>query len=192
MFGRKAPQQVEHVNVTRIELSDESRQALVSLDNDIQTLREFMREVSDKASSILSTLHGEIVMQVPTYTAPEPEIGVKVFEDEGRVELPGVMGQNDPEDARVTDEARIRATPFTRAPRHTQVAWLQRVMADGAWYPPIVIAREYATDERHLRYMKGALTARLREMHEEAIVERRDSHVKGSMFEYRLVMRSGQ
>jgi hypothetical protein len=187
MFRRKTASQVEHINVTRIELSDESRQALVGLDNDIQTLREFMREVSDKASSILATLHGEIAMQVPTYMAPEPSVGVKVFDDEGRVELPGAMSKNDPEGDLVPEEDRVRATPFTRAPRHTQVAWLQKVMADGAWYAAIAIAREYATDERHFRYMRGALGQRLREMHEEAIVERRDSHTKGSMYEYRLV-----
>jgi hypothetical protein len=188
MFGRK-PVVQEVRNVTVIELSDESRQALVSLDSDIQTLREFMLDVSDKASRIMAALHGEIVAQIPGYSPPAQEVGVQPFAGE-RVELPGYMHQNEPENV-LPDDQRVRSTPFTRAPRHVQVSWLTQVMGDGAWYPAVTIAREYATDERHFRYMRSAVTARLREMHEEGLCERRDSHVKGSMFEYRIV-RTGQ
>lgn len=193
MFGRK-PVAQEVRNVTVIELSDESRQALVSLDNDIQTLREFMSDVSAKASTIIATLHGEIVAQIPGYEPQDAKGGVKVFADEGpvssgeRVELPGAMHFDDEIETTLTSEKqRIRSTPFTRAARHVQINWLTEVMADGRWYAAIALAREYATDERHFRYMKGALGHRMRELHEEGILERRDSHTKGSMFEYRLV-----
>jgi hypothetical protein len=84
---------------------------------------------------------------------------------------------------------RVRATPFTRAPRHVQVEWLEAVMADGDWYAAHSIARQYATDERHFRYMKSALSGRLRELHEEGLAHRRDSRSKGSMFEYQLADR---
>ena len=184
MFGRRT--RITEVRTTHvIELSDESRQALVSLDNDIQTLREFMQDVSAKASTIIASLHGEILAQIPEVESAE--VGVQVFADgTDKPALPGFMHKTEFEDV-LPEEQRIRATPFTRAPRHVQVNWLKGVMADGQWYAPIVIARHYATDERHFRYMRHAMSARLREMHEEGLVTRRDSNVKGSMFEYRLV-----
>jgi hypothetical protein len=195
MFRRKASTtQVQEVrNVTVIELSDESRQALVSLDNDIQTLGLLMQEVSGTASNILKALNAEIVAQLPDARDDEQGIGVQVvapdkdYMGRERVELPGVMHETEPDGEVLSDALRVRATPFTRSPRHVQVEWLKKIMADGGWYAAFAVAREYATDERHNRYMRGALSGRLREMHEEGIVERRDSHVKGSMFEYRLV-----
>lgn len=190
LFRRSTSQVTEVRNVTVIELSDESRQALISLDNDIQTLCGFMEDVSAKASKIMASLHGEIVAQIPDSVASETEIGVESFADRAEatnyVELPGYMHYNEPENS-IPDNQRIRSTPFTRSPRHVQVDWLSKVMADGGWYPAITIARQYATDERHFRYMKSALTTRMREMHEEGLCERRDSKTKGCMFEYRLV-----
>lgn len=185
MFRRRAV--VQEVRTTHvIELSDDIRQALVSLDSDIQTLNTFMAEVRDTATSILARLHGEIVAQIPEVRIEDGEeaVGVEVFAD--KPGLPGFMHENEPENP-LPDDQRVRATPFTRAPRHVQVDWLKQVMADGQWYAAIVIARHYATDERHFRYMKHALSGRLREMHEEGLVVRRESNVKGSMFEYRLV-----
>jgi hypothetical protein len=84
------------------------------------------------------------------------------------------------------DPDRIRATPFTRAPRSTQVKWLREYMADGRWYTSWAIARDVANDERHFRYLKGALSGRLREMHEDGQVERRNTKVRGPLYEYRL------
>jgi len=93
---------------------------------------------------------------------------------------PHVMTMNESND-------RIRESPFTRAPRSVQVDWLrEQVLYDGDWHAAMLIAREYANDERHFRYLRSAIGSRLREMHEEGIVERRDSQVRGSMFEYRL------
>jgi hypothetical protein len=147
MFRRKAASQVEHINVTRIELSDESRQALVGLDNDIQTLREFMREVSDKASSILATLHGEIAMQVPTYTAPEPSVGVKVFDDEGRVELPGAMSQERSRGRSCPrGGSRPRNSVHSRSAPHTG-----RVVAEGHGGRSLVCGHRHRTRVRNRR-----------------------------------------
>jgi DNA-binding HxlR family transcriptional regulator len=59
-------------------------------------------------------------------------------------------------------------------------------MQDGGWYNAVSIARTVANDERHYRYLRHAIGGRLREMHEDGIVERRSSRVPGVMFEYRL------
>src|SRR5262249_22443619 len=81
----------------------------------------------------------------------------------------------------------IRNSPFTRAPRRVQVEWLRtQVMVDNGWHTAYGIGRDYANDERHFRYLRHAVGGRLREMHEDGIVDRRDSREKGAMYEYRL------
>ena len=164
--------------VTVIELSDETKQALAQLDNDMQVLEELTRDVIANQVKVLAALTGEITAQVPV--ADDDEEGVVVFaEDAPTAPWDGAtVSQN-------TDNEK-RTSPFTRAPRGVQIEWLMQVIGSGEWYSAYGIARAYATDERHLRYMKGALGGRLREMWEEGICERRDSHTKGSMYEYRL------
>lgn len=154
--------------ITRVELDDASRQALVELDNDVQTLMQLTREVSAKASEIINQLTQDILTTVPSTNErpPEPD-GITVFT------------------SKTPNEERVRNTPFTRRPRSEQVAWLRELLADGEWHAPIVIAREYANDERHYRYLRSAVGGRMREMFEDGEVERRSSKVKGSMFEYR-------
>jgi hypothetical protein len=185
VFGKQrkisAPAPTPQTVVTRIELSDETRQSLVALENDIQTLQTFMEEMIGQARDILGALHGEITSQLPV--ARDELDGVQVFTDE----LPPHMHGREMNPT-VSDEDRVRSTPFTRAPRRVQVDWLKNeVLSDGEWHTTIDIARRFAVDERHFRYMRGATGHRLREMHEDRIVERRSSQVKGAMFEYRLL-----
>lgn len=180
MFSRKSqPQGV----VTRIELSDTSRQALVGLDNDVQTLQAIMQEMVDKTTRILHALTQEITAQIP---AANEEVGVQVFADERPADLPEGMRHTPVSEVYVSEEDRIRDSPFTRAPRSLQVTWLKEVMVNGDWYSSMALARDYAQDERHFRYLRHAIGGRLREMHEDHIVERRASHIKGAMYEYRL------
>lgn len=189
MFGRKTTNPDFNRNVpppvvTRIELSDESRQALVGLDNDVQTLQAIMQEMVDKTTRILHALTQEITAQIP---AANEEVGVQVFADfPATDELPSRMLHTPVNDVYVSEEDRIRDSPFTRAPRSLQVSWLKGVMASGDWYSAMALAREYAQDERHFRYLRHAIGGRLREMHEDHIVERRASRIKGAMYEYRL------
>lgn len=132
----------------------------------------------------------------PVDEEDEEEVGVEPFWN-GPVEhaeevlgdlttAPSIMGGRRLNQT-VPDSDRIRDTPFTRAPRKVQVDWLQsEVLCDGGWHTAIGISRAVANDERHFRYLRSAIGGRLREMHEEGICERRDSNVRGSMFEYRL------
>jgi len=193
-----------------VEISEESRLALSSLDADLQALVGLVDELVATHTRILEVIRGDVTVLVANATGV-PVDGVKVMaetaDQKSEVEQPTLVAAEpskrppkrrvEPPESMATlgefdnstdpnGPGRVRGTPFTRAPRHVQVAWLQELMADGDWYAAIAIAREYATDERHFRYMKGALGGRLREMHEEGQVERRDSHQKGSMFEYRL------
>ena len=190
MFGAKKPTLVE------VELSMMSREALEALDGDMRVLVDMMAEIIERQEKILEAVKGEILVKVAREADIHPD-GVQfatetlaIEEEPGsdeakeRIAPPEAMVFRNMEDT--NGEGRTRTSPFTRAPRHVQVEWLFQVMADGEWYSAIGIAREYATDERHFRYMKGALGGRLREMNEEGFVERRDSHVRGSMFEYRL------
>jgi len=167
-------------NVTRIEMDDEMRQSLITLHNDIEVLESLLREVSDKATQIVATLHRSAISAEPV------EVGVKVFSDEeGPKQVPEDLLV--PVTQHIDDADRIRATPFTRAPRSRQVEWLRdEVMTDGGWYSAIGIARTYAQDEKHFRYLRHAIGHRFREMHEESILQRRDSHVSGAMYEYKL------
>jgi hypothetical protein len=185
-----------------IQLSNDTREAFVNLDNDIQALVGMVDELVATHTSILATIKEKIAIRVQNDGGngieasdifPEPESGE---DQEKRVRSgpkPGVPDSMQTGHLKLDSQAiasddpdRIRATPFTRAPRHTQVKWLKEYMADGRWYAAIVIARDVANDERHYRYLRSALGNRLREMHEESLVQRRSSQVKGSMFEYRL------
>src|SRR5262245_57459567 len=88
MFGRKKVVQT----TTTIELSDESRQALVALDNDLQAVRERIAHRLETSTRILHALTQEITVQIPaTVEGGEVEIGpeseedgIQVFQHEGK------------------------------------------------------------------------------------------------------------
>jgi hypothetical protein len=186
MFGRKR----------KVELSEGSKQSIIGLREDITTLAELVHGVLDNSLRLMESLETLATNGDEESDDPDQPCGVVAFDD-GEVmekkppveekkrekEPPPGMAVNK---APVTEE-RVRDSPFTRAPRTKQVTWLRReVLCDGKWHTPQEIANEYANDERHLRYLKHAVGGRLREMHEDRIVERRKSNVRGSMFEYRL------
>lgn len=184
MFGRKP----------KVELSEGSKQAIVGLREDITTLAELVNGVLDNSLRLMESLEHLAANGDEEAQEKDAPCGVEPFEpveqkrtstDQPRKEkIPPPGGHINK--APVTEE-RIRDSPFTRAPRTQQVLWLRReVLHDGKWHTPVEIATEYANDERHLRYLKHAIGGRLREMHEDKLVERQKSNVRGSMFEYRL------
>ena len=79
-----------------------------------------------------------------------------------------------------------RESPFTRRPRHEQVEWLVAIMQDGKWHTPFLIAKSVARDQSELRYLRRSIQSRMREMHEEERLDRRQSPVAGAMFDYKL------
>jgi len=157
-----------------VELSPECQEALVRLEDDTATLTELLGELIQTQRQIVAAIRAEVPDVVP-------------LGENGQIE---VFAEAPPEVFATSqtggDGGDVRESPFGRAPRSVQIEWLRKVMADGAWYSALTIADHYATDERHRRYMKGALNGRLREMYEDHEVERRDSHTRGAMYEFRL------
>jgi hypothetical protein len=173
MFKRKV--QVVH----QIELDDETKQALTKLESDLQVVEGFLKEVADQGRAILSALQGQALnpdVEEAEFFMPElvgePAERVKKDEDEITYTTKGTV--------------RRRMSPFNRVPRHIQVEWLLDLLADGEWHHPHQIAKEYSNDEREYRYLRSAVSTRLREMMEEDRVEREEGTAKGSMFRYRL------
>src|SRR5262245_43297779 len=190
MFGRRKKDQADESRpFAVIDLTPETREALERFDSDITVLAEMVRELQETHSQVLEVLRSEVareaaelqgdgsIDQPPAVSDPEPE----------KVDKKKVPASIAKQKALVVDTLgsdRIRETPFTRSPRSVQIKWLEEnVLNDGEWHTAIGAV---ANDERHFRYLRGALGGRLREMHEDGIVERRDSNVRGSMFEYRL------
>lgn len=183
--------QREAAKQVHVRLTDRTQAALDTLHADVQALTAMVEDLTASQTALLDMLKSEVVAYVSDLADGD---GVEAFANQPqpetlrqRGELPDAMQHTEPVELAVDEVDRIRATPFTRAPRYVQVAWLREVMADGAWHSGSAISRTYATDERHYRYMRSAVTSRLKEMHEESLVERRDSHTRGSMYEYRLV-----
>jgi hypothetical protein len=175
------------VTVQRIELSDESKQALVALDRDVQTMTEMQAEMLATMRGILNALAQEVVRAVPT---DEDEVGVDPFAEGA------VVGDGEQAEPHVGFPVRpavqnpnpaVRTSPYSRTPRIEQVRWLLERMSDGEWHSAVAVGRSIASDERELRYFKAAIGTRMRELWEEGRLERRNSDVKGSMFEYRIV-----
>jgi hypothetical protein len=190
MFGRKKVVQT----TTTIELSDESRQALVALDNDLQAVRELIADVLETSTRILHALTQEITVQIPASVeiselGPEgTEDGIQVFQHEGKRTGKRHASKHKPHQAMAPDDPRrIRGGPFVRRPRHEQVEWLKKeILADGRWHTAIEVARNTAGDEREFRYLRSAVGGRFKEMYDEGLVERRDSDRRGAMYEFRL------
>ena len=172
MLG-KSKQAVVH------DLSPEVQEALLKLEDDTTTLTELMGELIATQKAVLRQLRAE--MDVPVTEDSEEEEGPEVFVDGPKEAYPLKRGE--------AQSTATRESPFGRAPRKVQVDWLREVLADGAWHSAYAIADRYAVDERHRRYMKGAVGGRLRELYEDGEVERRDAPVRGSMYEYRLKAR---
>ena len=161
MFGRKQ-------NVTTVkkvlEISDETRQALTSLENDLQVLGGMLREVIGVSRDILATLTAEVISDADV--DEEHETGVEPFQRPAR---------------------RVRGSAFRRRPRSEQVAELLEILSDGQWHNAWDEAERLAGDERERRYLRSSLSTRLREMHEDTDrLERRDCATSRAMYEFRL------
>lgn len=179
-----------------VELSLAVEQTLQGLMDEIRALNELASDLGDRLTEVLVQVHTEVAIAVAENAGDQQEarqdeyarVLAHVIESETKPAQTtiAVPGRERLEPTEAGDANRIRATPFTRAPRSTQVKWLLEVMADGDWHTPPEIGRRYADDERHFRYLRHAIGGRFREMHEDGLVERRDSQVKGAMFEYRL------
>jgi len=163
--------------VTVIELSDETKQALARLDNDLQALEALQREIVSNQRAVLAALAGEVTRQVPVEEIKDDEEGDEKADE-----------PSDPDRQKLSEAyyQASRQSPFTRQPRHVQVEWLLGILKDGRWHTPILIARSTANDQAHFRYLRRAIQGRMREMHEEGLVVRRDSQVGGAMFDYKL------
>ena len=177
----------EEVGTTRIEISSESRAALATLSEDVQALSSLMHDLLDGVEHILDVINGEVAAALP-----DNGCGVKVVEgEESEEDEPDEM-QPPHKESRLGpghgQHSIVRDSPFNRVPRHEQVLWMERVvLRDGGWHNSFEIAQRYSGDEREFRYLRAAVGGRFREMHEEGRVERRDSKVRGAMYEYRLV-----
>jgi len=177
-----------------VSLDDETRHALDDLDTDLKALLDLAADLTERIGEIKELIRGEVTVAVSDLAESE---GVTVFgeteeakpkrsSDRSRkVPPPATMVTPNPALDSVGD-SRVRTSPFSRTPRHVQVSWLLELLADGEWHAPADIARTYADDERGVRYMRHAVQGRMRELTEEGKLERRETQVKGSMFEYRL------
>jgi len=167
MFRRKVH------TIKTLELSDETKQALTSLENDLQVLTEMQREIITQGREILGALTGQVADEVAE--SDEEPLGVRVFAD-------------DEEWTPTTKEGtpRIRRSSFKRRPRSEQVAELMEILSDGEWHNSYTEGKQIAGDEREFRYLRSAIGNRFREMYEEGKLERKDCQIRGAMFEYRL------
>jgi hypothetical protein len=159
----------------RVNVSEETRELLATFNGDLAAVREMLTDLSATAAVILDTIEHEIAVEVN-----------KVVE---RAEA--VVEQKPPRPEPVkkqNGQARsgLPETPFTRAPRTEQIAWLLELLADGEWHNSTKIAKDHASDERHARYMKRIVGYKLREMYEEGLLDRQPSEAANTMFDYRL------
>lgn len=162
MFRRKTAQ------VTKvIELSDETKQALTSLENDLQVLAELNSQVLGAARLILGKLHGEIV----------EEVGVEPFASDVS---PAETVVREPGE-------RIRASAFRRRPKYEQIAEGREILSDGNWHDSYTEARKIAGDEREYRYLRAAIGRVFLDLHESGEAERRGCSTSRAMFEYRAI-----
>lgn len=201
----------------QIEISPEAREALDRIRGDVEGLTSLIQELLKSHAALVGIVNGDLAVKVARATGDpvdgievfegdeppgqpiEPDL-VPAGEDKGpaesdienerpgdKPELPESMKFQSFDETSKGDPERMRTSPWSRTPRHVQVEWLKERMKDGAWYAAPTIAREEATDERHHRYLRHAVGGRLKEMWDEGMVERRDSHVRGALFEYRMI-----
>lgn len=189
------------VGTVKIELSDEARQALVQLENDLQVITEFMSDVVANGQRILAALQGQVIAATggdsslyETLSEPIPGgrsgqrgVGVRAFIEPEPLVMPGVAPEavlpSDP----VEDLHRQRSSPFNRRPRHEQEAWMIKYMSEHpGWHHAHVIAREFSGDEREFRYLKSAISRTLKELFDSGQAERTEATERGSLYRYRL------
>jgi len=186
-----------------VSLSEETQKLMSDFKADLDVLVELVAGIKNAHSDLIDRIKEEAVIQID---ASNNE-GITVFDDaqaevdaekderrhprsskqpkKRRVEPPASMVTETPEMEYVG--GRERTTPFSRTPRSMQVKWLIELLSDGEWHAPATIAHDYGTTDRGVRYLKGAVQTRLAELVEEGLVERQDTIVKGSYYEYRLV-----
>lgn len=170
-----------------VELSLAVEQTLQGIQDELRALQELASDLGDRLTETLVQLHNEVAVAVADAAdAADEMVDVDPAASAETPPPPEAMSTQTYATTEAGVEDRVRATPFTRAPRSTQIAWLLQVMADGDWHTPVELGRRYANDERHFRYLRHAIGGRFREMFEDGDLERRDSQVKGAMFEYRL------
>lgn len=165
-----------------VTLSDETRQALTSLHNDLQVVDELLAEIRSQGNAILTALHGSTMEKME-----EGVVGVEPFVEQP-VDQPGYQPWNSPLTKAGTP--RIRTAPMQRRPIVEQYEWLKKEMADGRWIHPHELAKKYAGDERELRYLRSAISGRMRELRDMGVLERSEATTKGSMFRYRLIKKA--
>lgn len=165
MFGKQRTTTV----VKTLELSDETRQALTSLENDLQVLGQMLTETLAVGRSILGALAGQIASEIA-------EVGVQAFADE--ISESPLTAEGLP---------RERRSAFRRRPRSEQYAEIMVMLADGEWHNAFEEAKRLAGDEREFRYLRGALSGCMKELYDDGKLERRDCAIRGAMFEYRRI-----
>jgi len=168
-----------------ISVSDETVSLVRRLESDLEGLREMLSDISDTVGVILDRIDSEVAVAVNRVLAESGALTMAPAKNADDLPMPPGLAHK-PKPSKLAPEQRVRSSPFTRSPRPEQISWLETVLSDRAWHNANGIAREHAVDEPHFRYMKRAVGARLREMHEEGLVERRDSRERGAMFEYRI------
>lgn len=163
MFGRNKPTQV----VKTLELSDEMKQALTSLENDVQVLSEMLRDVLGTSRDILGALTGQLASEISDGDElPESRRdGIRVFAGE---------------------EPSRRTSAFRRRPVVEQYEEIREILSDGKWHNAYTEAKRLAGDEREYRYLRGAISGRMRELYEAGELHRQNCNQRGAMFEYRL------
>lgn len=166
MFSRTRKTEVTR----RIELDDETRQALAKLEGELQVLREFTADLTATCKAIVLALHGQVTID-PADDLEAAGLGVEAFADDRTGSIP-------PE--------RVRDSPFKRRPASEQRAWLLEAMADGQWIHPHSFAKDLAGDEREFRYLKSAIARTCHDLHDDGRLERGSSTERGSMFRYRI------
>jgi len=187
-----------------VSLSEETLKVMSDFKADLDVLVGLVGDIQTAHADLIEAIKEEAVITVDATNEEgitvfdEAQAAVEAEKDERkhprsskqpkkrRVEPPSAMVTPTPR-LDTVDPNRQRSSPLTRTPRSVQVAWLLEILADGEWHAPATIAHDYAEDEKTARYLKSAVTNRFGELVKEGLIEKRDSQIRGSMFEYRLI-----
>lgn len=185
-----------------VEVGEETRHHLEAVLEEIHSLHDLVEELLATAKEIEAEIEKQVAMVVEATEGAyngtaQPQDEMDAVQAAARRIADSYNGVEEtpnpfPEEPTIAwdadDDSRRKDGPFTRVPRHKQVKWLLDVpLADGQWHSAFEIADREANDERHLRYLRHAISARLREMWEEGLLDRRRSASKPrSLFDYRI------
>lgn len=87
----------------------------------------------------------------------------------------------------LTDDTRVRTTPYQRLPRPKAREHVLEVVNDGRWHNVNTLANKKGkTHSPAWRYWRGLYQTHLRELYQEGVLERRDSNMRGVIYEYKL------